>query len=64
MNISEAMVSSAISECQGFVIDAQLMKDGGVDVVNVDRIFYNRITEFVSLTIGCPTAETATGEKD
>jgi hypothetical protein len=47
MNIGQPELASLIFERQLFVINSQKMQDGGVQVMNVNRIFGHAVTKIV-----------------
>ena len=47
MNIGEAELPSLIAEGKTLMIDSQQVKDGGVEVVNMNGITRNGMSEFV-----------------
>jgi len=50
-DIGEAKVSSAVREGQFFVVEAELMQDGGVQVVDVDFVFHRRESKVVGRSV-------------
>lgn len=60
MDVGETEVAAGIAVCQTFVIQPQEMQDGGVQIVDTDRIFLGFETELVGRTVNCsPTDPTA-----
>ncbi len=59
MDVGEAAVDAVVPDGEPFVIDAQLMKEGGVDVVDVGRmVSVERFeTPLVALAIGSASDE-------
>ena len=49
MHICQAEVATGVVECQSFVIQAKTVQDGGLKIVNVDRIF----SHVKSKVVGC-----------
>ena len=50
MNVGQADITTAKFEGQLFVIDAQLMQDRGVDVVDLQWVFGHLISKLIRLT--------------
>ena len=49
---------------QAFVVDAQAVEDGGVHVVDVDRVFDDVVAEFVGLAVDDAGLDAAAGHPD
>jgi len=62
MNIRETVVSAGVSERQPLVIEAEQVKYGGVEVVNVDPVFGHRDAVFVGRAVDDAAFHTATGQ--
>lgn len=64
MNVGQADITTAKFECQLFVVDAQLMQYRGMDVVDLQWVFCNRISKLVRLPECRAASEAATGDED
>ena len=64
MDVGEAVVAAAVAEGEPLVIDAELVEDRGVDVVDVDGIGDDGIAEVIGRTVGHPPTEAAAGKED
>ena len=52
MHISEAEVPALATEGKSFMVDAELMKNGGMEVVDVDFVLDGVVAELVGGTVG------------
>ena len=52
MDISEAEVAALAAESEAFVVDAELVKNGGVEIVDVNFILGGVIAEVIGGTVG------------
>lgn len=64
MHIGQSMVAAAMAESQAFVVDAQLVQQRSMDVVNVYGIADDAVAKLVGLSIGDTTFEAATGHEN
>jgi len=64
MDVGEPVVAAAVTEGEPLVIDAELVEDRGVDVVDVDGSGDDGIAEVVGFAVGHPATEAAAGEED
>ena len=55
------MVAAAVMVGEALVIEAQAVKEGGVEVVNVDGVFDRLGAMVVSASMRMPSAEAASG---
>lgn len=55
VDIGETKIPTGIAVGQVFVIEAHEMKDGGVEIVDVDFVLHGSETKFVGCTV-CHTA--------
>lgn len=62
LHVGQAKVAALRAEGQAFVVDAHLMEDGRVQIVDVDRIFNSVVTEFVRPTVGQSRFHPTSGE--
>lgn len=62
MDVGEAEVTALESGGQFFVIEAKLVQDGGVQVVNVDLVLDRIETQFVGLAMVDATFNSTSGE--
>ena len=51
MNVGQPLVASAVSKRQFLVIESHLVQDRRVQVVEVDRVFDDRLTDFVGRAV-------------
>lgn len=61
-DVSETKVTALGAEGEAFVVDAHLMENGGVKVVDVDGVFDGVVTEFISRSVGQARFHAAPGE--
>ena len=61
MDVGEAELAALVAEGEAFVIDAEEVEDGGVEVVDVDGVFGDGVAEFVGLAVGRNIAEIDAG---
>ena len=59
VDVGEASLDSIVQDCEFFVVDAQLVQDGRVQVVAVGRVFDGLVAEFVALSVGRAPLESA-----
>ena len=64
MHVGQAMVPSLVQESQPGVVDAQAMQQGGVQVVDVDRIPDDVVPEVVGGAVGDPGPDAPAGQPD
>ena len=62
VNVRKAKLTALIFERQLFVIQAKLVKDGRVDVMNVNRALDGLVSQLIRRTIAHTTPDTAPGE--
>ena len=62
IHIREAEISSGITVGELLVIEAELMQDGSVQIVDVNRVFRGLEAEFVRRAMSVTTAHAATGQ--
>ena len=62
IDAGEAEIESLGADGEAFVVEAELVEEGGVDVVNVDGVFDGAEAEFVGLTVDGAAFEAAAGE--
>ena len=51
MNIRKAEIAALEAVGELLVIDAQLMENGGVEIVNVDDVFHGVVAEVVGFAV-------------
>ena len=51
VDVSQAIMASLKSVGEFLVVDAELVKDGGMEVVNTDRVFHNVVAVVIGLTV-------------
>src|SRR4051812_44867508 len=61
MDVGQPEVASLESVSQALVIQAKAMEDGGVEVVDVNRVFRDVVTEIVGLPVRDPRFDAAAG---
>ena len=64
MDVGKAHVASGEAHRQSFVIEAQQVQHGGVEVVNVRFSFHHLVTVFVGYAIDSASFDAATGLPD
>ena len=62
MHICEAALGSVVLKGQGFVVEAEEMKDGGVEVVDGENVFHGFASEFVGDTVAETTFHAGPGK--
>ena len=64
MHIGQPVVSSLKKVSQLFVVDAELVEDGGVKIVDVDGVFGDVVAEFVRSSVGDAGLDASAGHPD
>ena len=54
MDIREPVVAALEAVGETGVVDPEKMQGSGIEIVNVDRVFHNIVTEVVRLTVNVP----------
>ena len=54
MDISEAKVAALVTIGESFVVDAELVQDGGLRVVDVTGVFAGVLGKFIRRAVGDP----------
>ena len=62
MHVGQAVFAALVAEGQAFVIEAQQVQHGGVEVVCVDWISRDAETELVGFAVGDSAADAASGQ--
>ena len=62
MHVGEAEVAAVITVGKFFVIEAQLMENGGMEVMHVHSTLHGVVTVFVGIAVGETGLEAAAGE--
>ena len=52
VNVGQAVVAAAVAEGQSRVVEAELVQDRGVDVVDRQRVDDRGVAELVGLAVG------------
>src|SRR5207245_1343823 len=64
MNVGQAIIAALEPEGEFGVLQAEEVKDGGVQIVDVDFVFDRVETEFVGFAVNDARFDAAAGEKD
>ena len=64
MDIGQTKVTTAVPISQLFVVDAQLVQDRGVHVVNVHGLLDDVVAELIRLAVHHRRLDTAAGHPD
>ena len=51
MDVGKAVVSSLITVGEFFMVDAEEVEDGGIEIVDVDRVLGDVVAPIVGLTV-------------
>ena len=51
MNVGQAEISPGVAVCQALVVQAELVQDRGLQIVDVDRVLDDVKAQFVGLTV-------------
>ena len=62
VDIGKAEVSARVTVGQVFVIESHEVKNGSVEIMNMDLVFHGREAEFVGRTVGHTTFDSSAGE--
>ena len=62
VDVGEAEIAAAVVEGEAFVVEAEQVQDGGVEVRHGDFVFGDIVAEFVGLTVCQATANSAAGQ--
>ncbi len=60
MNVRETKIATSVAKCQSFVINAQLVKHRGVQIMNFDRILKCVLANFVGHAMDMTFLEAST----
>ena len=61
VDVGEAVIAALVVEREPFVVEAETVEDGGLEVVDVDRVFSDVESEVVGGTVGSAWADPAAG---
>src|SRR5579883_2990127 len=61
LDAGQALIESLELEREAFVVDAQAVQNGGVQVVHVDRLVDHVVAEVVGLAVDLPSFDSAAG---
>ena len=61
MNIRKAEIAALEAVGELLVFDAQLMENGGVEIVNVDDVFHGVVAEVVGFAVADSRFDSASG---
>ena len=64
VNVGEAEIATGVAMGEVLVIEAEQVEDGGVDVVDGDRILFGLEAEFVGRSVNGPAADAAARHPD
>ena len=64
MDICEALIPAAVAKGEPFVVEAQLVQERRVDVVDIERVDDRGVAKFVRLAKRHSGFESASGKKD
>ncbi len=62
MDVGEAAVDAVLAVGQAFVVDAQKMQHGGVEVVAVGFSFFRLVSPVVALSVGDSRLDAGSGQ--
>lgn len=62
IHVGQPMIPTSVAKCELFVVESQLVQDGGMDVVNRNRVRRHCIAEFVCLTVSDSSLKPAAGK--
>ena len=64
VDVGQSEVSATVSVGESFVVEAELVKNGGVEIVNVNRIFRDAEPQFVGLSVDGAASNSCTCHPD
>src|SRR5687767_6508413 len=64
VHIREAEVTAGVEVGEPFVVQPEAMEDGGLDVMDMDRVFHDVVTEFIGCAIGLAALDATAGHPD
>ena len=64
MDVGEAELAALVAEGEALVVDAEEVQQGGIEVVDVDGILGDGVSEFVGLAVDVPGLGAAAGHPD
>lgn len=64
VDIGQAEIATRMAIGESFVIEAQQVQHGGVQIMNVDAIFDSPISKFIGVPVGEPAANTTSRQPD
>lgn len=62
VDVGEAKVAAGVAEGEFFVVQAEQVEDGGVEVVHVEFVFNGLISPFVGGAVGMAGSDAAAGQ--
>ena len=60
VDVSESVVAALEAECELFVVKAEQVQDGGLEIVGCDFVFDNSETQFIRLSVIAASADATT----
>ena len=51
MHIGQAKIATLVPECQSLVVDTQAVQNGGIEIVDMDRVLQHVVAEIVRLAM-------------
>jgi len=64
VDVGEAMVAAAVTVGQALVVESEAVEEGGVEIVDVDRVLHGLAPEIVGLPMDQASADAASGHPD
>lgn len=64
VDVGEAKIAAGMAEGEFFVVQAEQVKDGGVEIVHVEFVFDGHVSPFVSGAVGMAGPNAAAGQPD
>lgn len=62
VDVGETEIPALVAEGEFLVVEAELVEQRGLEIVDADRILGGTVVEFVGLAVGVARLETATGD--
>ena len=64
MHVCQTVVATLKTMCQSLMVDSHTVQDGGMEIVNMNRVFNDVVAVIIGLSVGQTTLDTTTGHPD
>ena len=63
-HIRKSKISALVAVGEAFVVDAELVEDGGTEVVGIDGVFHHVVAIIVGFAISCSALEASASDPE